>query len=565
MIFSGKSFPYIRHRLTHAACALAFAMPCLASFAQSSLVVDTGWDSTTSTSLQAAGRILNETGFGPTYADVFHVESIGLSNYLNEQLAKPAYQIPLANPAPVTQGDCPDFECTTEYYWWNDVLFGQDQLRQRVAFELSKLFVVSVDTVDPRYMPNYLNVLSQDAFGNWLTLMRDVALSPAMGTYLNMADSVAPPAGQRANENFAREFMQLFSIGTVALNQDGSVKLDAGGHPIPNYTAAQVQNFALAYTGWTFASPDCSMPSQTQYYWYGLPPGQNCPMVAFPGLHSTVQKTLLRGTVLPAGQSAQDDMNAALANVFNDPSLPPFVSRRLIQALVKSNPSPAYISRVAGAFINNGAGVRGDMPSVLRAILLDPEARADDMPPYTDPNGGRLRDPILWWASIMRTMQATSGASLPNVGFYESRFDLWLTDMDETPRSAPSVFSYYSPDYQLQGTNLFAPEFENENVHTIVWMAGHVEDALGNNWNMSGLQANEFSLNLGPGSLWYATAAQNSTTNLVNVLDALLMHGTMTQDMHQAIINAVSMDDPATRVRAAVYLIVTSPQYRVMM
>ena len=205
------------------------------------------------------------------------------------------------------------------------------------------------------------------------------------------------------------------------------------------------------------------------------------------------------------------------------------------------------------------------MPSVLRAILLDPEARANDMPPFVDANGGKLRDPILWWASIMRTMQATSGSVAPNLGFYESRFDLWLTDMGETPRDEPSVFSYYSPDFQLQGTKLFGPEFQNENAHTLVWMTLHVEDALGNNWNVLPSQANEFSLNLGPGSFWYAVAAQNSTADLVNVLDALLMHGMMTEDMQQSIINAVSMDDPATKLHAAVYLIVTSPQYRLVM
>ncbi len=477
----------------------------------------------------------------------------------------PAYQIPLANPAPVTQGDCPDMECTTEYYWWNDIIFGQDQLRQRVAFELSKLFVVSADTVDPRYMPNFLNTLSRDAFGNWFTLMRDVALTPAMGTYLNMANSSAPPVGQQANENFARELMQLFSIGTVALNQDGSFKLDSNGNQIPNYTDATVQNFALAYTGWTFANSDCSTPSTAQYYWYGNPPGQNCPLVPLSSLHSSVQKTLLRGQVLPSGQSAQADMTAALQNIFNDPSLPPFVSRRLIQALVKSNPSPAYISRVAGVFINNGSGVRGDMPSVLRAVLLDPEARANDTPGNVDPTGGRLRDPILWWASVMRTLQPNSAASLPNVGFYEGIFDLWLTDMDETPRDEPSVFSYYSPDYQVQGTSLFGPEFQNENVHTVVWMSQHMQDALDNNWNVAAPESNEFSLNIGPGSLWYAAASQNSPTSIVNLFDALLMHGSMTQDMQQSIINAIQYDPPQVEVEACIYLIVTSPQYRVAM
>ena len=459
MNFSSNLFGIETGVLAKAACASALALSYSLAFAQSSPIVDTGWNSPTSTSLQAAGRILNQTGFGPTYNDVYHVEAVGITNYLNEQLAMPAYQIPLSNPLPVTLGDCSTYECDTEYYWWNDILFGQDQLRQRVAFELSKLFVVSVNTVDPRYIPNFLNILSNAAFGNWYTLMQDVALSPAMGTYLNMANSGAPGAGQQANENFGREFMQLFSIGISALNQDGSFKLDANGKQIPNYTPAQVQNFALAYTGWTFARPDCSMPTQQQYYWFETPPGQNCPMMAFPGLHSTVQKALLRGTVLPAGQSAQQDLTGALQNVFNDPSLPPFVSRRLIQALVKSNPSPAYISRVAGVFINNGAGVRGDMPSVLKAILLDPEARANDIATSSDPNGGKLRDPILWWSSVMRTMLGNVNATLPNMGFFENIFGQWLNGMDEPPRDEPSVFSYYAPDYQVQGTNLFGPEF----------------------------------------------------------------------------------------------------------
>jgi uncharacterized protein (DUF1800 family) len=564
MNYSDKHFKQTSRILMCLACAGALTAASIAAFAQGSPVVNTGWNSGTSTSLQAAGRILNQASFGPTITDAQNVENIGISNYINQQFAQPAYQIPLVNSAPGTIGDCPTMECPTEFYWWNDILFGQDQLRQRVAFELSKLFVVSTDAVDPRYMPNYMNVLSNDAFSNWFTLMHDVALSPAMGTYLNLANSTAPSNGQHAGENFARELMQLFSIGTVALNQDGSAKLDGGGSPIPNYTADQVQNFALAYTGWTFARPDCSMPSQAQFYWYPLPPGQNCTLMPLSGAHSTVSKTLLRGTVLPAGQSAQDDMTAALQNIFNDPSLPPFVSRHLIQNLVKSNPTPAYISRVAGTFTNNGSGVRGDMKSVLRAILLDPEARAGDSLGAADPNAGKLRDPMLWWASVMRAMQATSSGSIPNVGLYEHIWSVWLSNMDEQPRAEGSVFSYYSPDYQVAGTGLYAPEFQNENVQTVVWMALHVQDALYNNFNVTAPQANEFTLNLGPGSLWYNCAAQWGPTNLVNVLDALLMHGTMTQDMQQSIVNAIKYDDTATMVRAAVYLIVTSPQYRVM-
>lgn len=562
MIFGGNSLHRL-HILPRVLFVLVFAAFSMRAFALGSPVVNTGWNSQTATSLQAAGRILNQATFGPTPDDVFNVEKIGLSAYIDQQLAQPAYQMPAANPAPVSPGDCPSFECPNEYYWWNDILFGRDQLRQRVAFELSKLFVVSVPEVDPRYMPYFLNVLSRDAFGNWSDLMRDVALSSAMGLYLNMGNSFAPGPGQRANENFGRELMQLFSIGAVALNQDGSVKTDGHGNPLPNYTPDQVQNFALAYTGWTFAQQDCSVPPTPYSYWYPQPPGLACPMVPFPGKHSTVQKTLLRGTVLPAGQSAQQDFDAAIENIFNDPSLPPFVCRRLIESLVRSNPSPAYISRVAGVFVNNGSGVRGDMKAVLKALLLDPEARAADSLTANDPNGGKLRDPILWWASVMRALGGRGGAVFPNVSIYEARFDGWLANLDETPHSAPSVFSYYSPDYQLTN-GLYAPEFENENTYTLSWATLHLQDALNNNFNQTGLMSSEFSLDIGPSSTWYQAAVQGGPTGLVNTLSALLLHGTMTQDMQQSIITAVQHLDPGTMARNAAYLMVTSPQYRVM-
>ncbi len=563
MIFSSKRLYGPSSKMARAFLTSVLAVPAIAGWAQTSPVVDTGWNSPTSTSLQAAGRILNQASFGPTVADILNVEKIGVSAYIDQQLAQAPYLMPPANPNAVSPGDCGSFNCPAEYYWWNDVLFGQDQIRQRVAFELSKLFVVSVNEVDPRYMPNFLNILSRDAFENWYTLMHDVALSPAMGWYLNMGNSFAPAQGQRANENFAREFMQLFSIGTTALNQDGSIKLDGAGQPTPTYTPDQVQNFALAYTGWTFAVDNgCGIPSGPLGYWYPSPPGQNCPMVPLAGRHSTVAKTLLRGTVLPAGQSAQQDFDAALQNVFNDPSLPPFISRRLIQSLVRSNPSPAYISRVAGVFINNGAGVRGDMKAVIRALLLDPEARANDSLANLDPNGGKLRDPILWWAGAMRSLGATSTAAFPNISFYDSRVDIWLNNMDEPPHNAVSVFGFYSPDFQL-GNGLLAPEFQNENASTIGWAGLHLQDALNNNFNAGPPLSNQFNIDLGPSSLFYQVAAQWGPTNLVNILDALLLHGTMTQDMQQSIINAVKYDDVATMVRCAVYLIVTSPQYRV--
>ena len=516
------------------------------------------------TSLNAAGRILNQTTFGPTGDEISNVEQVGIAGYVAQQLNQPAYQMPAVIPAADYEiGDCHvGWPCMMEAWWWKDVLFGQDQLRQRIAFALSKLFVVSLSDVDARYYPYYLNALSNDAFGNWYNLMQDVGKSGAMGTYLNSANSLSTKNGGEADENFARELMQLFSIGTVQLNQDGSVKRDGNGNPIPTYTPAIVQSFARAYTGFTFANADCSTPSKPQYYWWPQPPGQSCPMVPLAAYHDTSEKTLLRGTVLPAGQSASADFNAALTNVFNDPSLPPFVSRRLIQNLVKSNPSPGYISRVAGVFINNGKGVRGDMKSVITAILLDTEARADDTSTTADKTGGMMRDPVLWWTSVLRSLGATQNLPSPYQSVYIQTFDLWLTDLGENPHDEPSVFSFYSPNNTIDDGSLYAPEFQLENSYSLTWTILHGQDMLDSNFYVQ--TPNEFSLNLSASSPLGKIAAGQGAAALVSALNGLLMHGTMTSGMSSAIVSAVSGLDPATMVRNAVFLVVTSPQYRIV-
>ncbi len=513
----------------------------------------------------AAGRILNQATFGPNVSDYLHVQQVGIAAYVNEQLAIAPYLMPAVIPAAdytPTNGDCYVWACDPEAWWWHDVIFGQDQLRQRVAYALSKLFVVSYSEVDPRYFPYYLDVLSNDAFGNWYTLMQDVSTSGAMGTYLNSANSQALASGHD-DENFAREMMQLFSIGTVALNQDGSVKLDANGKSIPNYTPANVQAFARAFTGYTFANDDCSQPAKPLYYWWPQPPGAGCAMQPLDQYHDADVKTLLRGQVLPAGQDTATDFNAALLNVFNDPSLPPFVCRRLIQNLVKSNPSPDYISRIAAVFINNGSGVRGDMKAVLRAILLDTEARADDATTNADPNGGLLRDPVLWWASIMRSLEATQGANVPYDMEYESRFDASLTDLGENPHTAPSVFSFYSPTFTINNGALSAPEFQIENSASISWMILHLQDAVDDHFGLTSMS--EFELDLSATSQLGIIAAQQGPGSLVSALNWLLLHGTMSDEMSSAILTAVSGLDTATMVRNAVFLVVSSPQYRVIL
>src|SRR5271154_5138093 len=222
-------------------------------------------------------------------------------------------------------------------------------------------------------MPLYLNTLANDAFTNYRQIMQDVATSPDMGYYLNMLNSGKPAAGQIANENFGRENMQLFTLGLALLNPDGTLQTDSSGNPIPTYTELQVEAFARAYTGWTNANADGSTPSSFNYThnWLHL-------MVPVEGQHDMTSKILLNGTTLPAGQSAEQDLKGALDNIFAHPNIGPFVCRQLIQHLVTGDPSPAYVSRVAAVFADNGSGVRGDMKGVITAILMDSEARAGD-------------------------------------------------------------------------------------------------------------------------------------------------------------------------------------------
>ena len=245
--------------------------------------------------------------------------------------------------------------------------------------------------------------------------------------------------------------MQLFTIGTSELNPDGSCQLDCSGNPIPTYTQSTVEAFALAYTGWTYPlAPGATQQTYNPQYWTG-------PMVAVDSNHDTTAKQLLvysgasGGGMLPAGQSATQDLQGALDNVFNHPNVGPFVSRELIQHLVTSNPSPGYIERVASVFDNDGSGVRGDMKAVITAILMDPEARRGDDPATAVGTDGHLQEPILYMTGLLREFGATSDGS--NLAYYGS-------NMGQEALFSPSVFNFYSPSYVIPGTTMYGPEFQ---------------------------------------------------------------------------------------------------------
>jgi len=492
-----------------------------------------------------AARLLDQATFGPTTADMQHVEAVGINAYLNEQFAQPASalaQIP-TNPLPPACSN--NATPCAESEWWQAAITGPDQLRQRVAFALSEMFVVSTQSISGLAIPSYHNALANDAFGNFRTLMNDVTLSAAMGAYLNMVNSAKPPAGQIANENFAREMMQLFTMGLYQLNQDGSVQLDGSGNPIPAYTQAQVQAFARAYTGWTSGNASGTTPPK-------FPAATDWvdPMGLYEAQHDLTAKTLLNGTTLPAGQNGTQDLKDALDNIFASPNVGPFVCKQLIQHLVTSTPSPAYVSRISAVFANNGAGVRGDLKAVVRAILTDQEARAGDTNSAFD--GGHLREPVLFITAMMRGLNFTNTDA--NGSYYA--LSNQSAKLNEEPYRANSVFNFFPPEYVIPASTLNAPEFGIENTATAVLRLS-LADSIVNN------KINGFSVDLSKTSALGTLAA--NPANLVDALSVMFMHSQMPASMRTNIINAITpLTNNAQRARVAIYLVITSSQYKVI-
>jgi uncharacterized protein (DUF1800 family) len=423
-------------------------------------------------------RFLTQASFGPTTAELARVQAMGIPAYLEDQFnqAPSAYpdaqytylslkttvdcnsRDPSGNtyPASAPQAICYRDNLTptaVQRQLFTNAMTQPDQLRQRVAWALSQIMVISTVEADlsvAYVMARYQNILSQEAFDNFETLLKRVTLSPAMGNWLDMVNNDKPSGTRVPNENYAREVMQLFTIGLAVLNQDGTPQVDAQGIPVPTYNQDTVKQFARVFTGWTY-------PTAT-----GVPAtAKNAanyvsPMVPYPNGHDTGVKTLLNGLSLPANQTAQTDLDAAVHNIFMHANVGPFIGKQLIEHLVTSNPSPAYVARVAAAFNNNGQGTRGDMKAVLRAILLDAEARGDTK---SDPSYGQLREPVLMVTALLRaTGGTTDGAALADR----------VAALGERPFSSPSVFNFYPPDYTIPETSLTGPEFAIHNTSTAV-------------------------------------------------------------------------------------------------
>lgn len=388
-------------------------------------------------------------------------------------------------------------------------------------------------------MVPYLRMLGQNAFGNFRDLLHNVTLNPAMGRYLDMVgNNKANP-----NENYARELLQLFAIGLYELNDDGTIVVDGTGRPIPTFDQEAVIAFSRVFTGWNFATAPAA--GFVNY---------SSPMVLNQANHDVATKKLLNGVTLLANRNGLDDLNSAIDNIFGHHNVGPFIGRQLIQKLVTSNPSPAYVGRVTAAFNNNGIGVRGDMKAVLRAILLDPEAR-DPAPPASF---GKLREPVLAVTNLLRAFAITEDTTDFVLG--DSYIPTNLRLGQDVFRS-PSVFNFYAPDSPAPGTDLIGPEFGLLSTATSLARINLVYALV---YKTLGTSADR------PKGTWVDLAAFDALgadpAQLVEVLNQRLLHGAMADDMRQVVesrVSSVVASDLRGRAQKAVYLIAGSARYQV--
>ena len=523
-------------------------------------------------------RFLEQATFGPSSLLDHRLRRIGLRTWLAEQFEAPYPTLPYPElpqmqfppPSDCTATTFPS--CFRERYtmmplqkwFFREAMYGNAQLRHRMTWALGQIWVTSgVAVQQSSHAVAYHKVLSENAFGNYRELMHDVTLNPTMGYYLDMVRSTRT----NPNENYPREILQLFSIGLYMLNQDGTLKLDQLGNPIPTYNQDDINQISKVFTGWTFCNFTCTYSSQ------GIVNYKD-PMILIPSNHDLTAKTLLtypgaQITAIPACTNCTNDasiqtyaansLNQTLDNIFHHPNVGPFIGKLLIQHLVTSDPSPAYVSRVAAAFNNNGAGTRGDLKAVLRAILLDPEARGNLK---TAPRYGKLREPVQLVTNLARIFPALDFYA---DGLSDGALAGHTSGLGQDPFNSPTVFNYFSPDYIIPGTTVLAPEFQILNTGSATKRTNllHV-------YVFDGLVPNATDSLRGT-SLDYsefvpAAAADPSGNQLLDLLNAKMMHGAMIQAQKDKILTAlqaVPSADALKRVKTAVYLIAASSQYQI--
>lgn len=524
------------------------------------------------TATEQSARFLAQATLGANMEEIERVEALGLEVWIDEQLAlPPSYHRPVLERLVAAYGDPADPESLASplfrrYAWWDRVMSAPDLLRQHVAMALSEIFVVSelMDAlaVRPGSVASYYDVLLEHAFGSYEELLLAVTLHPAMGVYLSHLnnDRSDPAAGRFPDENYAREVMQLFSIGLYELEPDGSLRRDARGDPIPTYGNAEITEMAKIFTGLGLQGPGAA---------FGLPFGdRRLPMVMYEANHEPGPKTLLNGFVVPGGQPGMQDVRDAIGHLADHPNVGPFIAYRLIQRLVKSNPSPAYVERVARVFDDDGQGERGNLGAVVRAILLDDEARRDP----EAPEDGRLREPFLRWVALLRTFdaRATSGEFLIEASGVGQL-------VGQHPMASPSVFNFFQPDFApngpIQRAGLVAPEFQVTTDSSVIWIANlatyflFVEPAFPAPVDFlrpGTITAPEIALAF---DFADEIAVADDLDALLDRLDLLLTYGTLSDETRGAVRDVLedpTLTDPELRVRVAIHLILMSPDHAVV-
>lgn len=499
-----------------------------------------------------AFRFLNQATFGARAGDTQNVIDDGYESWIDSQLsASASLQLPYLRSLP-RPAELQDLQDDRVDIWFRNVLHGDDQLRQRVAFALSEILVVSQISglfASPYALADYYDLLANSAFGNYRDLLEAVTLHPAMGVYLSMLGNQKPNTtfNIRPDENYARELMQLFSIGLVQLNIDGSTKTDTGGDPVPTYDQAVIEGFAHVFTGWHWAGGANFFLAQQN------DENQSQPMQLYPAFHDTGAKLLLNGVTIPAGQTGEQDLSDALDNIFNHDNVGPFVAYRLIQRLVTSNPSPAYIQRIAEVFNDNGSGTRGDLGAVVKAILLDTEAR----PSTPAETSGKIKEPVMRLIQLWRAYDARAQSD-------RYIFPVAQFVFAQGPLLAPSVFNFFSPFYapagEIQALGLVAPEMQ---------VATEFRNTFITNYFFSqAFDLNSENPNLNPDDVFIDISEEmglaTDTDALVDRVAEKLLAGSMSATLRQetsGMINRIPVSDPKSRVAEAIYFIVSSPEF----
>lgn len=535
-----------------------------------SALIGTGSSQSGLPSAPQASRFLQQATFGASNNSITSLTTVGYENWINTQFSISQtlhrnYMDQVA--AGLSNGQSGLNQNHFFESFWQQAINGEDQLRQRTTFALSQIFVISFQDSGvanyPRGVASYYDTLGQHAFGNFRTLLEAVSLHPMMGTYLTSIRNQKESGTRVPDENYAREVMQLFTLGLYKLNPDGSYAM-LNGKPIETYGNEDITGLAKVFTGWSWAGPD---KSNSRFFGGNADVNRDwMPMQSYPNYHSTSIKQFL-GVSIPAQSPANPEasLKIALDTLFNHQNVGPFIGKQLIQRLVTSNPSPQYVARVSAVFANNGQGVRGDMKAVIKAILLDTEARNN--PNLTNVGVGKLREPILRLANWLRATNARSTS-----GFFRiTNLDDPLTGLAQTPMRSPTVFNFYRPGYvppnsTIANAQLVSPEMQITAETSVVGYLNVLRDAIPNGIGSSRDTKGDYSL---------LTPLATTPELLVDQINLLLMASQMSSNLRSQILAAVnsiaipnstqSAIDTAklNRVYMCIYLTMASPEYLV--